>query len=152
MRLATVFIERTRATKPEMLALPGDQTSLDLADNHHGKQLAAKLATFVGELSLNELLIKHGIKGVGLKTELTDAAAAEVALTPEEQAARDAAERDDAWQHTWESVQTLRNHFTEPAKLNLITDPVKIGQLKAEVVEISKLLSDRLANLSARSV
>ena len=35
---------------------------------------------------------------------------------------------------------------------SLITDPVKIQQLKAEVVEVSKLLSDRLATLTARSV
>jgi hypothetical protein len=152
MRLATVFIERAKVTKPDILALPGDQTTLSLGDSHEARALVGKLEKFVADCSLDELLIKHGIKGVGLKTELTDAAAAEVALTPEEQAAREAAERDNAWQHTWESVQTLRHHFTEPAKLNLITDPVKIEQLKAEVVEISKLLTDRLANLSARAV
>ena len=128
-------------TKPDILALPGDQTTLTLGDSHEARALVGKLEKFVADCSLDELLIKYGIKGVGLKTALTDEAAAEVALTPEEQAAREAAERDGAWQTTWESVQTLRHHFTEPAKLNLITDPVKIEQLKAEVVEISKPVS-----------
>ncbi|QYM80261.1 hypothetical protein K0B96_06510 [Horticoccus luteus] len=73
MRLAMVFLEKTKAQKPELLALPGDQTSLDLADNHAGQQLRAKLEKFTAGLSLNELLIKHGIKGVGLKTELETA-------------------------------------------------------------------------------
>ena len=152
MRLATVFIERAKVTKPDILALPGDQTTLTLGDSHEARALVGKLEKFVADCSLDELLIKYGIKGVGLKSALADELANETALTPEEQAARDAAARDSAWQHTWESVQLLRNHFTEPAKLNLITDPVKIQQLKAEVVEVSKLLSDRLATLTARSV
>jgi hypothetical protein len=70
MRLALVFLEKARVQKPDLLALPGDQLSLDVGDNHAAKQLLAKLQKFVGDLSLTELLIKHGIKGVGLKTEL----------------------------------------------------------------------------------
>jgi aminopeptidase N len=44
MRLAVKFIERTKARVPDLLALPGDQLSLDLADNAAGKALAAKPA------------------------------------------------------------------------------------------------------------
>lgn len=64
MRLALIFVEKTKATVPDLLALPGDQLSLDLADNAAGKRLAAKLQKFVGDCSLYELLVKHGIRGV----------------------------------------------------------------------------------------
>ena len=63
MRLALVFVEKSRATKPELLALPGDQAELAL-DGMAGAQRAftEKAIKFVGELSLAELLEKHGIK------------------------------------------------------------------------------------------
>ena len=63
MRLALVFVDKSRATKPELLALPGDQAELAL-DGMAGAQRAftEKAMKFVGELSLAELLDKHGIK------------------------------------------------------------------------------------------
>lgn len=63
MRLALVFVDKSRATKPELLALPGDQAELAL-DGMAGAQRAftEKAMKFVGELSLAELLEKHGIK------------------------------------------------------------------------------------------
>lgn len=64
MRLALVFLEKTRAQAPDLLALPGSDGDLALADNAAGKALAAKLQKFVGEASLYELLVKHGIRGV----------------------------------------------------------------------------------------
>jgi hypothetical protein len=70
MRLALVFVEKAKVQKPDLLALPGDQTALELGDNAQHARFLGKLNGFVGDLSLNELLIKHGIKGVGLKTEL----------------------------------------------------------------------------------
>ena len=70
MRLALAFVERTRVQKPDLLALPGDQTALELGDSATTRRFMEKLQGFVGECSLNELMIKHGIKGVGLKTAL----------------------------------------------------------------------------------
>jgi len=152
MRIATLFVERARVTKPDLLALPGDQTTLTLGDTHEARALVAKLEKFVGECSLDELLIKHGIKGVGLKTELMDAAAAELPLTEQEEAARLAERQESAWLATWESVQLVRAHLVEPAKFNLITDPKKLETLKSELVEINRLASERIAVLTAHAV
>lgn len=73
MRLALIFLGKCRVAKPDLLALPGDQTELTL-DGATGpaKRFADKLKGFVGDLSLNELLIRHGIKGVGLKSALEE--------------------------------------------------------------------------------
>jgi hypothetical protein len=78
MRLGLAFAEKAKVTKPELLAIPGDQTELAL-DTMEGAQrrFVEKAVKFVGELSLNELLIKYGIKAVGVKTELTKAEATE---------------------------------------------------------------------------
>jgi len=63
MRLGLVFLEKTKATKPEVLALPGDQAELSL-DNIEGpaRRLMEKMTKFVGDKSLNELLSEHAIK------------------------------------------------------------------------------------------
>ncbi len=75
MRLAQVFLEKARVQTPDLLALPGDQNALAEGGTAATKRFIAKLGTFVGDLSLTELLIKHGIKGVGLKTALEAAEA-----------------------------------------------------------------------------
>lgn len=80
MSLALVFLERAKVTKPDLLALPGDQMALDLADNHEARAFMEKLRKFTGEHSLNELLIKHDIKAVGLKKELSAKKAREDAV------------------------------------------------------------------------
>ena len=82
MALALVFLEKAKVQKPDLLALPGDQLSLEVGDGHAAQQFFAKAQKFVGDLSLNELLIKHGIKGVGLQKELAKAAAAEEPTPP----------------------------------------------------------------------
>lgn len=64
MRLALVFLEKTKANTTNLLALPGDKAGLELAESNDGRALAEKLQKFVAGCSLNELLIKHGIKGV----------------------------------------------------------------------------------------
>jgi len=63
MRLASVAAEKARLTKPELLALPGDQTELTL-DTAEGdaRRFVSKITKFIGEKSLNELLRLHGIK------------------------------------------------------------------------------------------
>ena len=88
MRLALVFLVSGKVQLPELLALPGDQLTLDLADGHDHNDLLAKLRKFAGRRSLNELLIKHGIKAVGLKNKLSaekaQAACEPPAKTPQE--------------------------------------------------------------------
>ncbi len=63
MRLASVFLEKTRATKAELLALTGSNEAL-FTPGEEARSFVAKVEKFVGESSLNELLIKYGIKGV----------------------------------------------------------------------------------------
>lgn len=63
MRLSLVFVEECKVTKPHLLAVPGDQTELQL-DGLQGMQrtFMVKALKFVGDHSLSELLDKHGIK------------------------------------------------------------------------------------------
>lgn len=63
MRLAEIAVQKSKVTRPELLALPGDQTelSLDTAEGD-GRRFVQKLTKFIGEKSLNELLREHGIK------------------------------------------------------------------------------------------
>lgn len=147
MRLAATFLESAKITKPLLLTLPGDQTALDLGDEHPARDLFAKITRFVGECSLSELLIKHGIKGVGLKTELEKQQAAEEAedaRTPEQQAA---AARARAWEETYGAVQRLRAAFTEPDQVQHLTDPQQIERLHAEALEVAQLAAARLQAL-----
>ncbi len=62
MRLATAFLEKTRLVKAELLAMPDNTTSL--ADDDLARAFMSKAEKFVGDCSLNELLIKYSIKGV----------------------------------------------------------------------------------------
>ncbi|HEY8836678.1 MAG TPA: hypothetical protein VIO16_03150 [Dehalococcoidia bacterium] len=152
MRLALAFVEKARADKGALLALPNDATTLDLGDTANAKKLAAALEKFVGDLSLTELLIKHNIKGVGLKTELAvgdDDAEDPSEMTP---AQRATFEREQAFMEAWNSTQAIRAAFTDPDKAHLISDPKKVQQIKHEVIELNKLLDDRLANLRAAKV
>lgn len=149
MRLALVFIEKAKVQKPDLLALPGDQLSLDVEAGELTRRFFTKADKFVAGLSLNELLIKHGIKGVGLKTELGQGDDDDDDQTPEQKAA---AARERAWQEAFESVQRIRASLTEPERAHLLSDPKQIETLKAEVVELNQLLDDRLADLRATKV
>lgn len=63
MRLALVFLIKSRATKLELRALPTDSIELGTSDQL-SQALHRRLEKFVGECSLHELLVKHGLKGV----------------------------------------------------------------------------------------
>lgn len=92
MKLALVFIDKSKATKPELLALPGDQAELAL-EGMEGAQrtFTTKAIKFVGNLSLSELLDLYEIKG-GKKLGGAREAGAEdepkEKVTPEQLAAR----------------------------------------------------------------
>lgn len=63
MRLAVAFAEKTRVTKPEILAIAGDQTELAIepADDT-ARRMMEKITKFVGESNLSELLDRYRIK------------------------------------------------------------------------------------------
>jgi hypothetical protein len=63
MRLALVFLMKSRATKVELRALPSDSVELSAGDEI-SRALLGRLEKFVGDCSLHELLVKHGLKGV----------------------------------------------------------------------------------------
>lgn len=93
MQLGLVFVEKTKAKKPEILALPGEQVELAL-DGMEGaqRQIFAKAQKFVGDLSLTELFEKHGLKEVkklgGKRTAADDGEDAKEPVTPEQLTAR----------------------------------------------------------------
>lgn len=62
MQLAEKFHAKHKVQLPALLALPGDQTALDLGDSHPSRDLVVKVTKFVGDCSLNELLDRHGIR------------------------------------------------------------------------------------------
>ena len=64
MRLADKFVEDSKLTLPDFLALPGDQTELALAaeTDATARRLMDRLGKFVGELGPTELMIKHGVR------------------------------------------------------------------------------------------
>lgn len=65
MRLASTFVEKARLDERAVLAAPADERQLTLeTEDAAAKRFAEKLQRFVGECSLNELLVKHNIKAV----------------------------------------------------------------------------------------
>lgn len=86
MRLALVFAEESRLSKPELLALPVDSTelALDSADAV-ARKLMDKALKFVGEKSLNELLGEHGIRDQGKLGGARAKAAAAAPTPPDEE-------------------------------------------------------------------
>lgn len=62
MRLAQVFIDRARVTKPDLLALPGDQSTFQFDAPVAAEGFLKKLADFVGSMTLAQLLDKYDIK------------------------------------------------------------------------------------------
>lgn len=138
MRLAAVFLEKSRLSKSELL------TGLDGAEETARAPLVSALKKFVGEHSLNELLIKNDIKSVGLKSALALEEAPDGEESPEAKLARS---RASAWEESYAAVQRIRAALTEPAQLQLLTDPAQIETIKNEAVEITQLAEARLKAL-----
>ncbi len=95
MAASLAFIEKTKATLPEFLALPGDQAELQLAAVPEGKgrALMAKIEKFVGDRSLGEMFEDLGIKeakkkkrgaGGGDDTEETETAETSAPKSPQD--------------------------------------------------------------------
>lgn len=138
MRLATAFLEKARLSSPAVLAgLNGEEKN--------GGAFQGALKKFVGEHSLTELLIKHDIKGVGLKTALTIEAGDDDNTPVDLEAVR-----ARTWEQTYAAVKRLRSAFTEPEKLQLLTDPKQIETLHDEALEVTRLANARLEALKAQ--
>jgi len=140
MRLSTAFFEGSGLKPAEIIAaLDGNKVAR--------KKLNAALKAFVADLSLNELLIQHGIKGVGLKTELDDAKSASRKALPISDEDKIAQARTQAWEEIYSAVERTRAGLTEPEKLQLLNDPKQLETLQGQLVEINKLAAQRIADL-----
>ncbi len=124
MRLSQIFVERTKIQKPTLLALPGDQLALDVGDSHQAKEFFSKVSKFVGGISLTDLLIKHGIRSVGLKKELAN--------DDEDAPAPGAAE--DYFAQVAKHVYDYRQIVANRESLLRLT-PQQLDTLKAEVTD-----------------
>jgi hypothetical protein len=97
MRLAVAAIQKTKATVPEILALPGDQKELALeSTDETARHLMQKLATWVGDRSLNEMLCDLGIKAAGKLGGAREKSDDDAPIDPEQLAAQ-AREELSAW-------------------------------------------------------
>jgi Protein of unknown function (DUF3102) len=66
MRLAIAFVEQSKPTRPEMLAITAATEPLNLKEAAgHAAKLLERVKKFIGERSLNEILIEEGIKNGG---------------------------------------------------------------------------------------
>jgi hypothetical protein len=89
MRLAVAAIQKTKATVPEILALPGDQKELALESvDETARHLMEKLAAWVGDRSLNEMLCNLGIKADGKLGGAREKSDDDAPITPEQLAAQ----------------------------------------------------------------
>lgn len=102
MKLALCFAEKSGLKADECSAVA------QWKPKGKGNTGAAKLDKFVGELSLNELMIKHGLRGVGLKGELTAGDEAPPAITAGEQL-------ELLWSQAYEPAKSLADLLTERA-------------------------------------
>jgi len=124
MSLAQVFVEKGRLSLDERLAastLTGKAPKAGPA-----KGVYEKLSKFIGEESLSDLFIKHGIKGVGLKSALT-AGEEPPALTDAQQAEQ---QMELDWSQAWEPAKSLADLLAEKAAT---FSPEKRAALEAEL-------------------
>jgi len=121
MRLATVALAKTSATKPELLAVLGDQTELSLEPaDANARRFMDKLVKFVGTKSLNELLRDHGIKDGKKLGGARDKADAEAPIDPE-QLAEQAREELSAWHETGRQLLLTDNLCSRLAPDEILT-------------------------------
>lgn len=66
MRLAIAFVDQAKPTRPEMLAITAaGSVSTDGANAEGMKKIMARIDKFIGDRSLNEMLVDEGIKTSG---------------------------------------------------------------------------------------
>lgn len=135
MRLASFFVEKSRVTVPEMLALPGDQTELAIDENSsaQARRFAEKLGKFVGQWSLNELLVRNGIKGVQRDQD------GEETPAPEKQLEN---AREKVWEKVWNGAEALFEVLAADDQIHYL-DGKQVELLSQRVSEIKRMLDAR---------
>ncbi len=116
MRLSLVFIEKAKVSTPDLLSMSGDQLMLDAGSSKPAKKLLKKLDGFVGDLTRTELLIKHGLTGVGLRTALEQGDDPTPPADPQMDFFADLAERVHGYREIITSRETLKR--MTPAQLD----------------------------------
>lgn len=126
MRLATVFVDRSRVTKQELLALPADTSALTDADRE-ASAFFSRAAKFVGDCSLNELLVKYGIRGVTRDGD-----------TPDDGTGKTGNEADGQlfFAEIAEHVLGIRKSVLDPQNIARLT-PRQLDDLRAELANLN---------------
>lgn len=144
MKLALTFVERTKLALPERFNIPDAQLALTLDDARGTeKEMVTRALSFIGELSLHELMIKHGIRAVGLKKDLTEEAseADDSNLPVEEQIRR---RREQLFGGSIEHLNFLHKTLTVTENLTLLDNTqleaieTKLVELRAAIVAVRK--------------
>lgn len=146
MRLALAFVEKTKAKKPELLALPGEQIEMNLEGAEGARRtLLEKMARFVGDHSLADLFEKYGIKetkklGGAREDEAEGDQPPAPAATPEQlaQAARD---------EIGTAVQALEQLLLRENRLQYVIDD---ETFLSGTVESLETLASKTADLVAQ--
>ena len=112
MKLTMAFVETARPGAALLECLSGIDFEKDTGFDYNEHATLAAIAKFTGDLSLTELLIKHGIKGVGLKGELTEGETPP-ALSPAEQQQQELAL---IWSQAYQPAKSLADLIAERAQ------------------------------------
>jgi hypothetical protein len=135
MKLAAVFVEKSRLALPERMNIPDAQLALHLGDASGIEQeMVRKAIDFVGQLSLHELMIKYEIRAVGLAGKLRDEADAEndVPLPPDEELRR---RREQIFGETAEHVMRLHKTLTTADELQYL-ESSQLEMIDNQLIEI----------------
>lgn len=138
MRLALAAVEATDATKPQLLALPGDQTELALCEDDNVRAFMASLEDYVGERTIEEILRDEGIKdGAAKKRKALKSGKGDAspAATP---AAGQALCNEIA-----EHLQALRITLTDDAALMQIPPP-QLQDIKDSLTQLQQEFSAKV--------
>jgi hypothetical protein len=112
MKLAIVFVEKTRLALPSHFEIPDAQLALSIEDSAGSKhEMVTKAFNFIGTLTLTELMIKHGIRGVGMAAALAEGEGAKPAPN----------EADEFFGALSEKLYGLRTFATDPKSIMRLT-------------------------------
>jgi|GEM_PF-6702803 len=117
----------------------GRKALIAIVSGHDDQDTTERIERFVGECSLTELLIKFGIRAVGLRGELQEPAAG--SLSPDRQLELD---MQRTWEESWASLQRVRGILTDADRIKLISDPTKLATLKSELLDLQRVVDSCL--------
>lgn len=123
MKLALVFLKKGEVDPVELLAVKDVAPKALAKAKGPAAVFVEKLNNFVGEHDLTELLIKHGIRAVGLKTALENSDQGKSATSAE-----------DYYANVAKRVYDFREIVTSPESLQRLS-PQQLDTLKQEVTD-----------------